>query len=78
MNPDKTLLFIGATTKAVRTAKDFGLNVILVQHKSKFDPEQAKLARRASRRRWYTPSWRLCRSPRLARRLTRFDGGSCP
>ncbi len=44
MRPDNTLLIIGHKTSTVRRAKAFGLDVILLQHKSKLDPEQAELA----------------------------------
>jgi biotin carboxylase len=44
MNPEKTLLIIGHKAQAVRQAKEFGLNVILFQHKKKIDAEQAELA----------------------------------
>jgi hypothetical protein len=44
MRPDNTLLIIGHKTSTVCRAKAFGLDVILLQHKSKLDPEQAELA----------------------------------
>jgi biotin carboxylase len=44
MESKKTLLIVGHKTETVRVAKSFGLNVILFQHKSSFQPEQAKLA----------------------------------
>jgi carbamoylphosphate synthase large subunit len=44
VNPDRTLLFVGHPTEAVRKAKAVGLDVILIQHPSKFEPEQAELA----------------------------------
>ncbi|MEV6209048.1 ATP-grasp domain-containing protein [Kitasatospora sp. NPDC051914] len=44
MVPERTLLLIGHLTEPVRIAKELGLNVILVQHKEKFQPEQAELA----------------------------------
>ncbi|MEU9835000.1 ATP-grasp domain-containing protein [Streptosporangium sp. NPDC048047] len=44
MTQDRTLLFIGATTRALRTAKEFGLGVVLLQHPNKFEAEQAALA----------------------------------
>lgn len=44
MKPDKTLLLIGHPTEAVVKAKALGLDVILFQHKSKFEPAQAELA----------------------------------
>ncbi|MER5641337.1 ATP-grasp domain-containing protein [Kitasatospora sp. NPDC002227] len=44
MDPAKTLLLIGHQTEPVRIAKSLGLNVVLIQHKEKFEPEQARLA----------------------------------
>lgn len=44
MDPDKTLLLIGHKTETILKAKAFGLDVILMQHASKFAPEQAALA----------------------------------
>ena len=44
MVPERTLLLLGHLTEPLRTAKSLGLNVILIQHKDKFDPEQARLA----------------------------------
>jgi len=44
VRPDNTLLLIGHKTETVRRAKALGLDVILLQHKSKLEPEQAKLA----------------------------------
>ena len=44
MVPERTLLLLGHLTEPLRIAKSLGLNVILIQHKDKFDPEQAKLA----------------------------------
>ncbi|MFF5307552.1 ATP-grasp domain-containing protein [Streptomyces sp. NPDC013161] len=44
MVPERTLLLLGHLTEPVRIAKSLGLNVILIQHKDKFDPEQAMLA----------------------------------
>jgi biotin carboxylase len=44
VDPEKTLLLVGHPTAAVRAAKGFGLDVVLVQHKSKLDAEQAELA----------------------------------
>ncbi|MFJ3422114.1 ATP-grasp domain-containing protein [Streptomyces sp. NPDC086082] len=44
MVPERTLLLLGHLTGPLRIAKSLGLNVILIQHKDKFDPEQAKLA----------------------------------
>ncbi|WP_433241348.1 ATP-grasp domain-containing protein [Streptosporangium sp. CA-135522] len=42
--PERTLLLIGHQTSTVRKAKALGLAVILLQHRSKFEPEQAELA----------------------------------
>ncbi|MCT9933583.1 ATP-grasp domain-containing protein [Planotetraspora sp. A-T 1434] len=44
MTPEKTVLLIGHKTETVRTAKAFGLDVVLFQHPTKIDPVQAKLA----------------------------------
>lgn len=44
MNPDRTLMLIGHKTDTVRKAKALGLDVILLQHKSKLEPEQSALA----------------------------------
>ncbi|WP_441246982.1 ATP-grasp domain-containing protein [Kitasatospora sp. McL0602] len=44
MVPERTLLLIGHQTEPVRIAKQLGLNVILIQHKDKFEAEQAELA----------------------------------
>jgi hypothetical protein len=44
IDPDKTVLIVGHKTETVRRAKGFGLNVILLQHKTKLEPEQAALA----------------------------------
>ncbi|WP_405871401.1 ATP-grasp domain-containing protein [Streptomyces sp. NBC_00005] len=44
MVPERTLLVLGHLTEPLRIAKSLGLNVILIQHKDKFDPEQARLA----------------------------------
>jgi biotin carboxylase len=44
MQPEKTLLLIGHPTEAVLKAKALGLDVILFQHKSKFDQAQAEYA----------------------------------
>ncbi|MFD8599631.1 ATP-grasp domain-containing protein [Kitasatospora sp. NPDC059646] len=44
MRPERTLLLIGHQTEPVRIAKELGLNVVLIQHKEKFQPEQAELA----------------------------------
>ncbi|MZD06700.1 ATP-grasp domain-containing protein, partial [Streptomyces sp. SID5785] len=42
--PERTLLVLGHLTRPLRVAKSLGLNVILIQHKEKFDAEQARLA----------------------------------
>ncbi|NEC75237.1 ATP-grasp domain-containing protein, partial [Streptomyces rochei] len=44
MVPERTLLVLGHLTEPLRIARDLGLNVILIQHKDKFDPEQVRLA----------------------------------
>jgi biotin carboxylase len=44
LNPDRTLLLVGHPTEAIRIAKSFGLDVILVQHRSKVEPAQLELA----------------------------------
>src|SRR3954468_19182732 len=44
MRPENTLLLVGHKTEPLRRAKALGLDVILLQHKSKLEPEQAKLA----------------------------------
>jgi biotin carboxylase len=44
MTADKTLLLIGGSIDVLRAAKSFGLEVILIQHPSKFAPAQADLA----------------------------------
>jgi biotin carboxylase len=44
VNPDRTVLLVGHRTETVRRAKDLGLDVILLQHKSKFAAEQGELA----------------------------------
>ncbi|NLU73938.1 ATP-grasp domain-containing protein [Streptomyces sp. HNM0575] len=44
MNPDTTLLLVGANDETVRKAKDLGLHVLLLQHPTKVSAEQEKLA----------------------------------
>ena len=44
MRPDNTLVLVGHKTEPVRRAKALGLDVILLQHKDKLEPEQARLA----------------------------------
>ncbi|WP_198035149.1 ATP-grasp domain-containing protein [Streptacidiphilus rugosus] len=44
MDPAKTLLVLGHLTEPLRIAKSLGLHVILIQHKDRFEPEQAQLA----------------------------------
>jgi hypothetical protein len=44
MNPDRTVLLIGHKTETIRQAKALGLDVILLQHKDKLEPEQSALA----------------------------------
>ena len=44
MNPERTLLLIGHPAAAVRKAKDLGLDVIHLQHRSKLQPGQDDLA----------------------------------
>jgi biotin carboxylase len=44
VTPEKTMLLVGHPTEAVRKAKSLGLNVILFQHKQKFESQQAELA----------------------------------
>ncbi|MET9102237.1 ATP-grasp domain-containing protein [Streptomyces antibioticus] len=44
LRPERTLLLIGHQTEPVRIAKELGLDVVLIQHKEKFQPEQAALA----------------------------------
>ncbi|MFD5496349.1 ATP-grasp domain-containing protein [Streptomyces sp. NPDC001812] len=44
MVPERTLLLLGHAAEPIRRAKALGLNVILIQHKDKFTPEQARLA----------------------------------
>ncbi|MEU9438254.1 ATP-grasp domain-containing protein [Streptomyces sp. NPDC048252] len=44
MNPDTTLLLVGANDETVRKAKQLGLHVLLLQHPSKLSAEQERLA----------------------------------
>ncbi|MEN3537310.1 serine O-acetyltransferase EpsC [Microbispora sp. ZYX-F-249] len=44
MNPDSTVLIVGATDETVRTAKELGLSVLLLQHPTKVNAEQERLA----------------------------------
>jgi hypothetical protein len=44
MSPHKTLLLVGHKAETVRRAKALGLDVILLQHRSKLDREQLALA----------------------------------
>lgn len=44
MNPDSTVLIVGATDETVRKAKELGLSVLLLQHPTKVSPEQEELA----------------------------------
>ena len=44
MAPERTVLVLGHLTEPLRLAKSLGLHVILIQHKDKFEPEQAQLA----------------------------------
>ncbi|MFI7630889.1 serine O-acetyltransferase EpsC [Microbispora rosea] len=44
MNPDSTVLIVGATDETVRKAKELGLTVLLLQHPTKVSPEQEELA----------------------------------
>ncbi|WP_405144237.1 ATP-grasp domain-containing protein [Sphaerisporangium sp. NBC_01403] len=44
MNPDNTVLIVGATDETVRKAKELGLTVLLLQHPTKVSPEQEELA----------------------------------
>ncbi|MEU7942540.1 serine O-acetyltransferase EpsC [Microbispora bryophytorum] len=44
MNPDSTVLIVGATDETVRRAKELGLTVLLLQHPTKVSPEQEELA----------------------------------
>jgi biotin carboxylase len=44
LDPDKTVLLIGGTVKAIETAKSLGLDVIHVQHKRRLTPEQSRAA----------------------------------
>ncbi|MFJ6610261.1 ATP-grasp domain-containing protein [Streptomyces sp. NPDC091289] len=44
MNPERTLLLVGATDETVTKAKALGLHVLLLQHPTKITPEQERLA----------------------------------
>ncbi|MFJ8535806.1 ATP-grasp domain-containing protein [Streptomyces sp. NPDC093591] len=44
MNPDTTLLLVGANDETVQKAKQLGLHVLLLQHPSKLSAEQERLA----------------------------------
>lgn len=44
MNPDISLLLVGANDETVRKAKELGLHVLLLQHPSKLTAEQEELA----------------------------------
>ncbi|MBZ6295928.1 ATP-grasp domain-containing protein [Streptomyces olivaceus] len=44
MNPDTTVLLVGANDEAVQKARQLGLHVLLLQHPSKFSDEQERLA----------------------------------
>lgn len=44
MNPDSTVLIVGATDETVRKAKELGLSVLLLQHPTKVSAEQEELA----------------------------------
>ncbi|MFC4588802.1 ATP-grasp domain-containing protein [Sphaerisporangium corydalis] len=44
MNPDSTVLIVGATDETVRKAKELGLTILLLQHPSKVNAEQEELA----------------------------------
>ncbi|MFJ3876116.1 ATP-grasp domain-containing protein [Streptomyces sp. NPDC090077] len=44
MNPERTLLLVGATDETVRKAHDLGLSVLLLQHPTKVSEEQNRLA----------------------------------
>ncbi|MFG2402788.1 ATP-grasp domain-containing protein [Streptomyces brevispora] len=44
MNPERTLLLVGATDETVTKAKALGLHVLLLQHPTKITPEQEGLA----------------------------------
>lgn len=44
MNPDTTLLLVGANDETVHKAKKLGLSVLLLQHPSKLTAEQERLA----------------------------------
>ncbi|GAA3345349.1 ATP-grasp domain-containing protein [Amorphoplanes nipponensis] len=44
MNPDRTVLIVGGLPETVRTAKELGLEVLLLQHPDKVTAEQESLA----------------------------------
>lgn len=44
MNPERTLVLVGATDETVRKAHGLGLNVLLLQHPTKVSEEQNRLA----------------------------------
>jgi biotin carboxylase len=44
LNPDTTLLLVGANDETVQKAKQLGLHVLLLQHHSKLSAEQTRLA----------------------------------
>ncbi|ETK36867.1 hypothetical protein MPTA5024_06650 [Microbispora sp. ATCC PTA-5024] len=44
MDPDSTVLIVGATDETVRKAKELGLRVLLLQHPTKVTAEQEELA----------------------------------
>ncbi len=44
LNPDTTLLLVGANDETVHKAKQLGLHVLLLQHPSKLTTEQSELA----------------------------------
>ncbi|MDT9701062.1 ATP-grasp domain-containing protein [Streptomyces sp. P17] len=46
MNPERSLLLVGATDETVAKAKQLGLHVLLLQHPTKVTPEQERLADR--------------------------------
>lgn len=44
MNPERSLLLVGATDETVAKAKQLGLHVLLLQHPTKVTAEQERLA----------------------------------
>ncbi|MFI9768950.1 ATP-grasp domain-containing protein [Streptomyces sp. NPDC052415] len=44
MTPERSLLLVGATDETVAKAKELGLNVLLLQHPTKINAEQRRLA----------------------------------